>query len=520
MTIPSLEFDPKTDNIKVSDPSPTISVLWDRVIRQAVINNKSGPTVASRAYSIMHTAMFDAWAAYDPDAISTQNDDRISRPVTENTIANKTEAMSFAAYSVLRELFPEQKATFDELMQQLKFDPNNKTIDQSTAPGIGNKSASVILEQHYRDRSNFLGRDANGTQGIPYSDNSNYQPVNQPDKITDIERWTPEHVPIDDPKGKEQKFLTPQWGELIPFALETADVFRPSAPESFLLVDGKVDLENKTITTDDGKVVKIDPDQIGKTINPDFIDSAEQIVDISANLTDKQKLIAEFWENGAGTSYPPGTWMGIGEFVSARDNHALDDDAKMFFSLSNALCDACIATWDAKRYYDYTRPVRAIRELGKLGLIGEYDPLLGGYAIDAWGGVNKGTQKILAEDFITYQNPNGNPSPPFPEYTSGHSAFSAAGAEILKLFTGSDYYGASVTLEPGQSRFEPGVTPDEKITLEWDTFSEAAREAGMSRLYGGIHFADGNRFGQILGTEVADAVWNKAQFFIQGENEV
>jgi hypothetical protein len=516
MTIPSFQLDPKTDNINVTDSSPTISVLWDRAIRSAVVNTKPGPTVASRAYSMMHTAMFDAWAAYDPDAISTLKGDRLQRPKSENTIANKTEAMSFAAYRVVSELFPEQTDAFNKLMQQLGFDPNNSYSDTKTAAGIGNKSAEVLLAHHLGDGSNSTGKDANGTPNTPYSDTSGYQPVNQPDMIVDIEHWTPEHVPIDDPKGTVQKFLTPQWGDLVPFALESADVFRPDAPELFLLVDAQVDLDKKTITTPDGKVVKIDRTQIGKTINPDFITQAEQIVELSAHLTDKQKISTEFWENGGGTSYPPGTWMAIGEFVSARDNHSLDDDAKMFFALSNAVCDACIATWDAKRAYDYTRPVRAIRELGFLGLIGEYDSQLGGYAIDAWGGPGLGTQKLLATDFITYQNPSGNPSPPFPEYTSGHSAFSAASAEILKLFTGNDLFGANVQVEPRQSRFEPGVTPNKKITLEWDTFSEAAQEAGMSRLYGGIHFAEGNINGQILGKEVADAVWDKAQFFIQG----
>jgi hypothetical protein len=303
---------------------------------------------------------------------------------------------------------------------------------------------------------------------------------------------------------------------LIPFALESADVFRPDEPEPFLLVDGKINLEKKTITLEDGKVIKIDRNEIGKTINPDFIAQAEQVVNVSAHLTDEQKIITEFWENGMGTAYPPGTWLNIGEFVSSRDSHSLDDDAKMFFTLSNALCETSIASWDAKRYYDYTRPVRAIRELGKLGLIGEYDSQLGGYAIDAWGGVGQGTQKILATDFITYQLPGGNPSPAFPEYTSGHSAFSSAGAYILKLFTGSDDFGANVKVNSNQSRFEPGVTPSSEITLEWDTFSEAATEAGMSRLYGGIHFEDGYLSGQTLGKEVADVAWDKAQYFIHG----
>ena len=127
-----------------------------------------------------------------------------------------------------------------------------------------------------------------------------------------------------------------------------------------------------------------------------------------------------------------------------------------------------------------------------------------------------GTQTILATDFLTYQTPGSDPSPPFAEYTSGHSAFSAAGAEILSLFTGSDDFGASVTFAPGSSRFEPGITPEGEITLDWDTFSKAADEAGISRLYGGIHFEDGDINGRTLGREVGNAVFEQAQFYING----
>ena len=117
-------------------------------------------------------------------------------------------------------------------------------------------------------------------------------------------------------------------------------------------------------------------------------------------------------------------------------------------------------------HYDYARPVRTIRELGELGLIGAFDSALDGYVIDAWtpGG---GTQTILAKDFLTYQTPGSDPSPPFAEYTSGHSAFSSAGAEILRLFTESDSFGASISFETGESRFEPSITPAASVTLSW-----------------------------------------------------
>ncbi len=506
-----LDLDPDTQMVTVNDPSPTISVEWDKVVQQAVVNTSPGPTIGSRAYAMMHTAMYNAWSAYDEEAISTQLDDDLQRPDNENTEANKREAMSHAAYQVLTDLFGSEAQIFDDLMLKLDYNPNS----QSTAAGVGKQMALELLSMRHSDGSNQLGNSQNGQTGIPYS-NTEYQPVNETGNSFDIERWTPEFVPIDS-IGNEQEFLTPQWGEVTPFALSSGDQFRPPEPEPFLLVEGTVDLQAKTITLEDGTEYAIDKSLIGTIINPEFISQAEHVVDVSMNLTDYEKLTAEFWEDGAGTSFPPGTFMTFGQFTSARDNHTTDDDAQFFFALGNSQLDAGIASWEAKTHYDYARPVRAVRDLGELGLIGEYDADLGGYAIEAWTHEN-GVQKILASEFDTYQNSAGDVSPPFAEYTSGHSAFSSAGAEILKRFSGSDEFGASVTFQPGTSRFETGVTPTEPVTLSWNTFSDAADESGLSRLYGGIHFTDGDFEGRILGRKVGETVWNMAQFYINGGN--
>ena len=93
----ALVLDPQTQLVTVDDPTPTLSVQWDKAAQQAVINTAVGPTIASRVYGMAHTALFDAWAAYDPVAIATQLGDALQRPETENTDANKTEAMSCAA---------------------------------------------------------------------------------------------------------------------------------------------------------------------------------------------------------------------------------------------------------------------------------------------------------------------------------------------------------------------------------------------------------------------------------------
>jgi hypothetical protein len=111
------------------------------------------------------------------------------------------------------------------------------------------------------------------------------------------------------------------------------------------------------------------------------------------------------------------------------------------------------------------------------------------------------------------------PTPPFPEFSSGHSTFSAAGAEILRLFTGSEAFGASVTFPAGSSKFESGAVPATDVTLRWATFSEAANQAGLSRRYGGIHFEQGDLDGRAAGRHVAQLAWARAQRYISGADD-
>ena len=237
-----------------------------------------------------------------------------------------------------------------------------------------------------------------------------------------------------------------------------------------------------------------------------YLQQATDLVVLSAGLTDKQKMIAEYWANGPHSELPPGHWDLFAQFVSTRDRHNVDDDAKLFFALTNAIFDAGIACWDAKRMFDSVRPVTAIPYL------------FHGQQIRAWGGPGKGTVTMDASQWIPFQL-SSFPTPPFPEYTSGHSTFSAAGAEILKLFTGSDRFGDSVTFAPGSSVTEPGLTPQHAVTLAWATFTDAANQAGISRRYGGIHFELGDLVGRATGRLVADQAWKKAMSYFKPDHD-
>ncbi|MEM7060901.1 MAG: DUF6851 domain-containing protein [Pseudomonadota bacterium] len=531
---PLIQVGGGTQTVTVNDADPGVSVLWDRTVQQAVIETGDGPTVASRAYAMMHTAMFDAWSAFDANAVTVSFDmegDNIKPGF--GTDEQKTKAMSFAAITVLRDLFPGSEELYQTVMERLDLP---STDDGSLEAQVGIDAAEDLLTLRSNDGSN---------QSSGYADNTGYTPVN-PDPLTinDITKWTPENVPVDPEDGTpEQSFLTPQWGNVKSFGIEedgageTAfESIRPVAPQEFFAdaflaanPNATINFTTKEIELNDGtgpaSNIAVDQSLIGSVINEDFITQAEEVVAFSANLTDEQKIIAEFWEDGGGTAFPPGTWMTFAQFVSARDNNSLDEDAQLFFAMGNAVMDAGIATWEAKVFYDYVRPVRAIRELGELGLIGEMGvdsvSAESGFVIDAWGGIDpntglgRGTQTILAENFVTFQLPGGNVSPPFAEYTSGHSAFSAAGAEVLQLFTGSDDFGGSVTFAPDSIIFEDNV-PAVETTLEWATFTEAADEAGLSRLYGGIHFNEGDINGRTLGRDVGEDAYNLAQAFING----
>jgi hypothetical protein len=443
--------------------SDNVTLRWNEAALQAVRNTRMGPPMVARALAIVHTSIYDAWAAYDPVAVGTRLGGSLRRPASEQTIENKQKAISFAAYRALVDLFPTQKQLFDALMSDLGYAPPDSSTDISTAAGVGNLASAAVIEFRHHDGSNQLGDLNPGA----YSDYTGYVPVNTPDQVFDINRWQPLRLP----NGQVQTWLVPQWGLVTPFALTSGSEFRPRPPSFFP--------------------------------NPRFREQALEILRISGMLNDTKKAIAEYWSDGPGSETPPGHWQLFAQFVSRRDNHSLDDDVKMFFALTNGLLDTSIAVWEAKRFYDYVRPITAIRTLFR------------GQWVAAWAGPFQGIKLIDPINWQPYQVPTFI-TPPFAEYVSGHSTFSSTSAEILKSFTGSDSFGASAVVKAGSSLIEPGAVPAFDVTLSWRTFTIAADEAGISRRYGGIHFRDADIRGRNMGRLIGAEVWAKAMAYFNG----
>jgi hypothetical protein len=456
--------------------TPNVVIQWDNAALQGVRDSKLGPPMVARALAIVHTCIYDAWAAYDDRARGTQLGRKLRQPYRFRTLAYKEEAISFAAYRAVADLFPLDDATlYRPLMTSLGYDPNNTTNDTTTPAGVANTACAAVLQFRHADGSNQLGDMS--PSGVPYSDYTGYEPVNPPTTvpvipatILDPNRWQP--LQYTDATGNfvTQTFLGAQWSRVVPFALRCQDQFR-------------------------AEISMFGPAQYGSI---DYLEQAEQLINLSANLTDEQKMIAEYWKDGPHSETPPGHWALLAQFVSMRDHHTLDEDAKMFFAVTNATLDASIVAWDAKRAFDSVRPATAICYL------------FHGQQIRSWGGPGKGTIIMDGADWLPYQ-PASFPTPPFPEFISGHSTFSAAAATVLELFTGSGRFGDSVTLAPGTSATEPGITPAAPVRLHWSTFTDAANEAGISRRYGGIHFKAADLVGRATGRAIGLQAWEKAE---------
>jgi membrane-associated phospholipid phosphatase len=227
--------------------------------------------------------------------------------------------------------------------------------------------------------------------------------------------------------------LLPLWGRVRPFALESGSRFRPPAPPV---------LDSERYAADVARV-----QAFGR------LDSAVR--------TTEQTEIALFWAYGPGSATPPGHWNQIAQGVARRRGDTVEQNARLFALLNLALADAAIVSWECKYAFDLWRPITAIQLADTDG-----NPLT--HADPSW-------TPLL-------------PTPPFPEYTSGHSTFSGAAAVVLALFYGRD-------------RIEFDAVSDDLpgVIRSYEGFWDAALESGASRVYGGIHFPSANVRGLLTG---------------------
>lgn len=276
---------------------------------------------------------------------------------------------------------------------------------------------------------------------------------------------------------------------------------------------------------------------------------------------DYTRVLAEFWADGPDSETPPGHWFSIANGVmdhpdfeakwrgEGPDMDPFDWAVCAYFTLGGAMHDAAIAAWSHKGWYDYIRPVSALRWMQGRGQctdpnLPNFDatglPLVPGFCemvtpgdldfpspadvdklkVRAWKGPEyidnpatdeAGVDWILAEQWWPYQRPSFV-TPPFAGYVSGHSTFSRAAAEVMTAITGDAFFpgGLGEFVAPADDFlvFEEG--PSQDIVLQWATYRDASDQCSLSRIWGGIHPPCDDLPGRRIGLEVAEHALNLA----------
>ncbi|MFY0607605.1 MAG: VCBS repeat-containing protein [Cyclobacteriaceae bacterium] len=429
--------------------------------------------------------------------------------------------------------------------------------------------------------------------------------IDQSGNVVDIE--TPE-------------FLSPEWGNVKPFSLSQQQAtsynrdgntynvfFDPGVPPLLDTISSSgtdefykwgfslVSVWGAHLDPFDGVMWDISPNSIGNINIEDLPDSWSEYEDFyklteggdigigySVNPVtgapyevqmvprgDYARVLAEFWADGPDSETPPGHWYTILNEVSDHpmlekkymgEGEELSDlewDIKSYFSLGGAMHDAAIAGWSIKGWYDYIRPISAIRYMGDRGQSSDpnqpnYDPsgipLIDGYVelvgtddllagddkrhvgkikVKTWKGHDyifdtetdqAGVDWILAENWWPYQRPSFV-TPPFAGYVSGHSTYSRAAAEVLTLLTGDAYFPGGMSGFVAKKNeflvFEEG--PSQDIILQWATYRDASDQCSLSRIWGGIHPPADDIPGRKIGEKIGVQAFEHARSFFDNK---
>lgn len=600
----------------------SIARIWNEANLDAIRIDIPNPPVHARNLWHVSVAMYDAWAVYDPVADGYLTTEKIAGLSDAEIRAARREAISYAAYRVLRNRYAlsvnatESLTEFHDLMVTLGYDPDVVTEVGDSPAAVGNRVAAAVIVFGDSDGSNQAGN---------YED-STYMPVNDGlvvkfpgTEMNDPNRWQPLILDVFFTQNgilitlNEQEFLAPHWDEVTPFALvrgmdpdapyldpgtpprlggatdaefksAAMELIRKSAgldPTNGVYVDtSPASYGNNNLGTNDGTGYDVNP-VTGRPYTPRIVPQA-----------DFGRVIAEYWADGPDSETPPGHWNTLANYVSDHplETHQfegigdpldrLEWDVKLLFALNAATHDAAVQCWGTKRYYDYVRPISMIRYMGGKGQSSDaglpsYDPeglplepdlielvtdetwpdgrhaaleccvdamgnpapcvdpeggmgtpvsCVGEIAIRSWSGYVDdpltefgGSGWIRSLEWVPYQRASFV-SPAFAAYTSGHSTFSRAAAEVLAAFTGSPYFpggmGEFVAHKNKFLLFELG--PSEDVHLQWATYYDAADQAGQSRLWGGIHVRADDFGGRVAGAEIGSLVFAKARTYFDG----
>lgn len=604
----------------------SVARRWNDTLLDAIRGDFARPTVHARNLYHLSAATWDAWAAFDPDADGVfvhekhvAEDLQAAREEAISYAMNRLIRQRFATSPGIDNTVNNCNA----LMAELGFDPAYNGVDGDDPASLGNRIAAAVTSYGFADGSNEQSGYVNQTY-LPINDPL-FPDLPGNEWIDFPNRWQPlaleffvdqsgNPIPLGYPE-----FLSPEWGDVSTFAMSDAvsvqyerdgktwTVWHDPGPPPMLGGDGDeyykvgnamVAVWSSHLDPSDGVMIDVSPASLGNAELAEvtewaeyykFIEGGDWGVGYPVNpVTDEPyepqivprgdygRILAEFWADGPDSETPPGHWFAIFNYVS---DHAdtvkrlggegptldtLEWDVKGYLAMGGAMHDIAVASWSVKGWYDYVRPISAMRYLADRGqssdpkqlsyhpegitlvedlievvtdasimpgerhehLAGEDGVNVGKIAIVAWRGPTfiedpdldeAGVGWILAENWWPYQRPSFV-TPPFAGYVSGHSTYSRGAARVMEYMTGSEYFpgglGEFVCHQNEFLVFEEG--PSVTVTLQWARYMDASDQCSLSRIWGGIHPPADDLPGRHMGEEIVPETWLKARQYFSG----
>jgi len=387
-------------------PEWSVARRWDEALLDAIRRALPNPPVHARNLFHVSAAMWDAWAAYDPQAAGYFVKEKLTAP---DVTAARDEAISYAAYRVLTSRYikavgaDQSLSEFDDVMDSLCYPLTVTTTDGSTPAALGNRIAKAVIAYGLTDGSNQAG-------GYAAPDYKSVNPplvvANSGTTMNDPNRWQPlqilhmisqNGIPV--VNGVQQN-VGPQWGHVKSFGLPSGGSIGvpidPGPPPRLgdpvtdqAFKDQAVELIRDSSLMDPTGAATIDispgarggntlgsNDGHGHPVNP--VTGKPYPADV-VNQGDFGRVMAEFWADGPNSETPPGHWNVLANLVSdelspnlriggkGSSVDRLQWDVKLYLALNGAVHDAAIAAWGLKGDYDSVRPISMIRYMGGLG---------------------------------------------------------------------------------------------------------------------------------------------------------
>ena len=433
-------FRPEVGPFDFDTGNAAIEVIFPAVqteTRLGISESGSDASLVADFTMALEVTWWDAVAPYYYPAVGIYTN-LGHRPAAEANNRNMNIAVIYASYRILNDRLPHGALKWRAMLEQVGLNPDDDSEDKETAVGIGNLAARGMIEARKDDGMNRLGYAGRKYHPQPFRDYTGFQPVNTAYELRDPSRWQPNMNPYGNGVFTIQQGVTPQMRLATPFTF-----------------------------TDPAKF-KLDPPVSSDVRNIEaYRQQADEVLAASAGLTDRQKVLAEVFNDKfftlgviAGTTALRTKPMQVGEFV------------QYLATVEVAIFDAAIVDWHYKALYDSVRPFSAIRYL------------YGDQPVSAWGGPGKGTvHDITGNEWQSYLV-----TPDHPEYPSVSTSLCGAYTQAARLMLGGDEINSEVVVKAGQSVVEPGITPHEDVVLSWPTWTELSADCGMSRHWGGVHF--------------------------------